>query len=65
MWYRISRYFDDMVLAILIWMCTLPLVGLVILPFFGLGISLLVAAVLLICMLVVCWCMCSWKIFHS
>ena len=62
---QIFRPFEDLALATVIWMCTLPLVGLLVLPFFGLKISLLVAAVLLIFMLVVYWGICSWKIFHS
>ena len=62
---RISRHFDHMALAVLTWMCTVPLVGLLVLPFFGLEISLLIALVLFISILVVCWGICSWKIFHS
>ncbi len=62
---RFACHFDDMALAIIIWMCTLPLVGLLIFPFVGLQISLLVAAGLLVAILVVCWGICSWKIFQS
>lgn len=62
---RFASHFDDMVLAILTWMCTLPLVGLLIFPFFGLKISLLVAAALLIAVVLICRGICSWKIFHS
>ncbi len=62
---RFASHFDDMALAIIIWMCTLPLVGLLVFPFFGLKISLLVAAALLIAVLVLCWGICSWKIFKS
>lgn len=54
-----------MALAIIVWMCTLPLVGILILPFFGLEMSLLIAAGLLIAALVVCWGVCSWKIFQA
>lgn len=62
---RFASHFDDMAFAIIIWMCTLPLVGLLVFPFFGLKISLLVAAALLIAVLVLCWGICSWKIFKS
>lgn len=62
---RFVNHFDDMALAIIIWMCALPLVGLLIFPFFGLKISLLVSAGLLIAILVICRGICSWKIFHS
>ena len=65
MFKRFVSHFDDMALATLIWMCTLPLVGLLIFPVFGLKITLLVAAGLLIAVLFLCWGVCSWKIFHS
>lgn len=62
---RFASHFDDMALAIVIWMCTLPLVGLLIFPFFGLKFSLLVSAGLLIAILLICRGVCSWKIFKS
>ena len=65
MWRHFASHFDDMALAIIIWMCTLPLVGLLVFPFFGLKISLLILAGLLITILLICWGICSWKIFHS
>jgi len=60
---KFKSQFDDMAIAIVIWMCALPLVGLLIFPFFGLKISLLVAAGLFITILFICWGICSWKIF--
>ena len=65
MFKRFVSHFDEMVLAIVIWMCMLPLVGLLILPFFGLKVSLLAAAGLLIAVLIICWGICGWKIFRS
>lgn len=62
---RFSSHFDDMALAVAIWMCALPLVGLLVLPLFGLQIGLFVAAGLLVAALVICWDICSWKIFRS
>ena len=62
---QLTGHFDDMMLAILIWVCALPLVGLLVLPFFGLKNGLLVAAGLLILFLVLCQGICSWKTFHS
>ena len=56
---------DDMALAIIIWLCTLPLVGLLVVPFFGLKVGLFVAVGLFITAIVVCWGICSWKIFKS
>ncbi len=62
---RFASHFDDMALAIIIWMCTLPLVGLLVVPFFGLKVGLLAAAALFIAAMVICWGICSWKIFKS
>lgn len=56
--------FDNMVLALATWLCTLPLIGLLILPFLGVKISLLVAAALLIGAVIVCRGVCNWKLFR-
>lgn len=56
---------DDMALAIVIWLCTLPLVGLLVVPFFGLKVGLIAAVALFIVAMIICWGICSWKIFKS
>ena len=50
---RFASHFDDMALAITIWMCTLPLVGLLVIPFFGLKVGLVAAAALFIAAMLV------------
>lgn len=62
---RIFHHFDDMALAIGIWLCTLPLVGLLVIPFFGLKVGLIVAVALFIIAMVICWSICTWKIFET
>ena len=62
---RFASYFDDMALAVTIWMCTLPLVGLLVIPFFGLKVGLVAAAALFIAAMLVCWGICSWKVFRE
>lgn len=62
---QLTGHFDDMVLAFGVWMCTLPLVSLLILPSLGWKTSLLAAVALLVLLLLVCQGICSWKIFHS
>ena len=62
---RFASRFDDMALAITIWMCTLPLVGLLVIPFFGLKVGLIVAAALFIAAMLVCWGICSWNVFRE
>ncbi|WKZ44747.1 MAG: hypothetical protein QY302_03025 [Anaerolineales bacterium] len=54
-----------MILAVVVWLCTLPLVGLFFFPFWGMEISLLIAIGLLIALLIICWGICDWKIFKS
>jgi hypothetical protein len=54
-----------MALAITIWMCTLPLVGLLVVPFFGLKVGLVAAAALFIAAMVICWGICGWKVFRE
>ena len=44
---------DDMALAIVIWLCTLPLVGLLVIPFFGLKVGLIVAVVLFVAAMII------------
>ncbi len=62
---RFASHFDDMALAILIWMCTLPLVGLLVVPSFGLKVGLVVASALFIVTVIICWGVCSWKFFRD
>jgi hypothetical protein len=62
---RFAVHFDDMALAIIIWMCTLPLVGLLVVPFFGLKVGLIAAAALFIAVIVICWGICGWKVFRE
>lgn len=62
---RFASQFDDMALAIIIWMCTLPLVGLLVVPFFGLKVGLVAAAALFIAAMVICWGICGWKVFRE
>ena len=62
---RFASHFDDMALSIIIWMCTLPLVGLLVVPFFGLKVGLVVAAALFITAMVICWGICGWKLFRE
>ena len=56
---------DDMALAIVIWLCTLPLVGLLVIPFFGLKVGLVVATALFIVAMAICWGICGWKLFRN
>ncbi|OGO29125.1 MAG: hypothetical protein A2W33_03500 [Chloroflexi bacterium RBG_16_52_11] len=65
MFRRFTSLFDDMAFAIVIWMCMLPPVGLLVVPFFGLKVGLMAAAALLISALAICWGICGWKLFRD
>ena len=62
---RISGHFDDMAVVVAIWMCVLPLVGLLVIPFFGLKVGLVVAATLFIAAMGICWGICGWKLYRN
>ena len=62
---RFRSHFDDMALAIVIWMCSLPLVGLFVVPFFGVRAGLIAAVTLFIVAMIICWGICSWKLFRD
>lgn len=62
---RLAAHFDDMALAITVWMCSLPLVGLFVIPFLGLKAGLLVATIGFIAIMIICWGICTWKIFRD
>jgi len=62
---QFASHFDDMALAIILWICTLPLVGLLVVPFFGLKVGLVTAAALFITAMVICWGICGWKVFRD
>jgi uncharacterized membrane protein (DUF4010 family) len=53
---------EDMALALVLWLCSLPLVGLVVIPFFGLKVAAFVAVVLFFVAMAVCWGICGWKV---
>jgi len=46
-------------MAVLLWVCTLPLVVILILPFFGVQVAIWTAVGLLAAALIVCWTICA------
>jgi hypothetical protein len=53
---------EDMAVALTLWLCSLPLVGLLVIPFFGWEVALGVALALFLAAMVICWGICGWKI---
>ncbi|HEX9926045.1 MAG TPA: hypothetical protein VGD99_25540 [Anaerolineae bacterium] len=58
-----SIHSEDMALALMLWLCSLPLVALLVIPFFGLKVTAVVALILFLVMMAVCWGICGWKVF--
>lgn len=56
---------DNMALTMVIWLCTLPLIGLFVIPLFGPQVGLAAAVILFIAALLICWGICSWQLFRE
>lgn len=61
MFKRLGFLSDEMALAITLWLCSLPLVVILVVPFFGLKLGGLAALALLIVIMAICWGACGWK----
>ncbi len=55
----------DMALALVLWLCSLPLVALLVVPFFGLKVGAILAVVLFFVSMAICWGICGWKVYQS
>ena len=64
---RMGFHSDEMALAFILWLCSLPLVALTVIPFFGLKTAGAVAAalVLFFVAMAICWGACGWKAFKG
>lgn len=60
-----SFHSEDMALALVLWLCSLPLVALLVIPFFGLKAAAVVALVLFLVAMAVCWGICGWQVFQE
>lgn len=65
MFKRLGSHSDSMILALAIWLCSLPLVLLIVVPLLGLTAAGIAALVLLLAALALCWGVCSWKVFQD
>ena len=62
---RLGFHFDEMALALVVWLCSLPLVALVVIPLFGLKVAGIVALALFFFAMALCWGICGWKVFKG
>jgi hypothetical protein len=59
---KLSTFSDTMALMIVLWLCSLPLIGFVILPLFGRPTAIATALALLPVLLFICWGICGWQL---
>jgi uncharacterized membrane protein YqjE len=62
MFRRLGPHSEEMALALFLWLCSLPLVALIVLPLFGRAAAGIVAVVLLFVAMAICWGLCTWKV---
>ena len=65
MFRRLGFHSDEMALAFVVWLCSLPLVALIVIPLFGLKTAGVVALVLFFGAMAICWGACGWKAFNA
>lgn len=64
--YKLSHFYsEDMALGVLIWICTLPLVGFLVAPLFCIRVAGITALALFIAIFAVCWGVCGWKLVRK
>ncbi len=51
-----------MLTSLLLWLCSLPLIGLLVWPHLGARVALIVAAGLLVASVTVCYAICAWQV---
>lgn len=62
MFRRLGYHSDEMLIAFAVWLCSLPLVGLIVLPLFGQTVAGVTAVVLFFVLMAICWGACTWKL---
>ncbi len=65
MFKRLGCHSEEMALALVVWLCSLPLIAFIVLPLFGRAAALTVAVALLFVALAVCWGFCTWKVLED
>ena len=56
---------EIMLFTMLLWVCTVPIIGLVVVPWLGVKTAVIVALVLLPVFLAVCWGICGWYLIKK
>jgi len=64
MFKQLGSHSDSMLLALVVWLCSLPLAVFIVAPLFGLKVAGLVVLLLFFVVLAICWGVCTWKVFQ-
>lgn len=54
-----------MALALVLWICSLPLVAILVVPFWGVTAGAIIAVGLFFVSMGICWGVCGWKIYKN
>lgn len=65
MFRRLGIHSDEMAVALVVWLCTLPFLGLLMVPRFGLATAGVAALLILIALMIVCWGMCGRELLRK
>ena len=58
---RRGRLSDEMLLALTVWLCSLPLVAALVVPWLDWPAVLIIVLMLLVVTLIACWGACGWR----
>jgi len=56
---------DTMIITVLVWMCVLPLIGMIVVPLFGWQGGLIIAVGLFFVVMLICWGLCGWQVLRE
>jgi hypothetical protein len=65
MFKQLGFHSEDMAVALVLWLCSLPLVAFFVIPFFDLKVAAIVALALFLVMMAICWGICGLKFFKD
>ena len=65
MFRRLGFHSDEMLIAFVVWLCSLPLVALIVIPLLGIKAAGVGALALLIVALAMCWDICGGKVLQD
>jgi len=62
---HLAGFSETMILALAVWLCSLLLVGLVVVPLFGFKVAVAAGLGLLVALLVICWGVCGYHVVDN